>query len=302
MKPLFSGNWWRASDYEIRHGRIHPSRDATIESYDPWDAFHQRGELASWSPPFSSLIEMASGWSWRRSPRTGQLVCEPLGDPEKAEVIDWCRAHGLLGSLPHVVESVRIGRNLLRYLGGASWRAEVIAWSETDPPEDLSIRSVSREIEMYDDADLWRRCFRDFQSRGPLLQPDQQDFWRRYAEPLEWFIDDAITLSEGVRAVTAEGKPTVEGVDILNALASDISISLDVTTGVPVRRTNAKSLIAQFALMAIDSAVGQRLVECASESCFEIFATTRKNQRFHSRRCQMRELMKKNRDEGETEG
>src|SRR5262249_10105607 len=35
--------WWRFSDYQLRGGRIFPTRGATLEAYDPWAQAHAEG-------------------------------------------------------------------------------------------------------------------------------------------------------------------------------------------------------------------------------------------------------------------
>ena len=108
-----AGGWWfRAEAYEIRDGLIRPAAGAKIDLYDPW-AQHvpaprrrrvsdARGLAGAEERPYQALLRLAH---MLRDPVTG-IVTETLSRRQEDALLEWCRENGLLGILPHQVETV----------------------------------------------------------------------------------------------------------------------------------------------------------------------------------------------------
>jgi hypothetical protein len=107
VNQIQGGLWWRFDRYEVRAGYIRPAPGASLQEYDPWQEFgpnrtHSRRDVA---PPYQSLLALLDAVSIQ--PGSSET---PLGFTPKSEtkVLNWCANHGLLGVLPHRVQSVTL--------------------------------------------------------------------------------------------------------------------------------------------------------------------------------------------------
>lgn len=107
-----AGRWSRFTGYEVRDGYIRPAPGATLETYDPWEAFEaSRAARASELPAYVQLIELAKriekGAEGRRqlvstgTPGRGEVAVPMYSDEDKRAIERWCSSWGLLGILPH---------------------------------------------------------------------------------------------------------------------------------------------------------------------------------------------------------
>ena len=141
---LIEGRWWKFSRYQLVEGYVEPAPGATLESYNPWDAYDESKLQTGGQPPYQSLLSLLSEvgadyskghWAYAEikggkpvfragigvSPvKTGGALAESVPHdlfdytrqlallPYDAfdRITDWCSNHGLLGILPHLAESV----------------------------------------------------------------------------------------------------------------------------------------------------------------------------------------------------
>lgn len=105
MDRIQAAYWWRFSKYEIRNEAICPAEGATLEPYDPWEAFEdaRAGNQPSGQgkriiePPYRQLFSVV-----RENKKKKQVTYDD------ALIIDWCSRFGLLGILPHRVHSITL--------------------------------------------------------------------------------------------------------------------------------------------------------------------------------------------------
>ena len=93
--------WPRFSRYQIRDGRIAPTRSAKIEWYDPWQEYREARAKRE-QPPYLSLVSLyehlkpklrAIGWTGKESrSRLLDLPGEICDD-----ILSWSSRYGLLG-------------------------------------------------------------------------------------------------------------------------------------------------------------------------------------------------------------
>jgi hypothetical protein len=105
--------------------------------------------------------------------------------------------------------------------------------------------------------------------------PAMPGFWKLYCEPVEVFLSAAIAVAESIRAATPPPRAKKrrrnvnvgafdEGIGMLNGLLGTVSPSIYRTKrGVIEQRWVAPSLIATFAMMALQDATGHVVRLCA---------------------------------------
>lgn len=99
--------WCRASAYEVRAGTIVPAPGARFERYAPWEAYLEARRLESGEGeksmgrrpdlvpgPYVDLLRLAKDLP------TDVPPAKRLARKTEAQVLAWCREHGLLGLLP----------------------------------------------------------------------------------------------------------------------------------------------------------------------------------------------------------
>src|SRR6266581_4208348 len=114
-RNLWSGGWWRFSEYEIHDGAIKPARNAKFERYDPWEIYGTSEWNTTISRPYQSLMGLVLSLgavfdehtvTWRL--RNKRFIEGSLTSDEQAEVLDWCSRFGLLGILPHLAVTIQL--------------------------------------------------------------------------------------------------------------------------------------------------------------------------------------------------
>jgi hypothetical protein len=103
---LWSGGWWRFDKYEIRDGWIGPAPNATLEWYDPWEAYHRSRLETGVAPPYQHLLDLALSLGAEWDSELGWILDQDLlerdFESQKHELLlDWCNRFRLLGILPH---------------------------------------------------------------------------------------------------------------------------------------------------------------------------------------------------------
>jgi hypothetical protein len=104
MVEVQAGVWWRFTAYECREGSIRPAQGATLEPYDPWQAYRaaQAGRKTRPSP-YQPLLDLLDGITYRPVGEQGYPALTPESEQQ---VLQWCATYGLLGVLPHRVRMV----------------------------------------------------------------------------------------------------------------------------------------------------------------------------------------------------
>jgi uncharacterized C2H2 Zn-finger protein len=119
QEHLWSGGWWRFTNYELRDDTILAPEGTKLEWYDPWEIYRASLYDSGTARPYQSLLALALSladpndtWPWRID--YGSLR-------ENAwKVLDWCSKFGLLGILPHEAHRIAVPA---RFISGTDRRA-----------------------------------------------------------------------------------------------------------------------------------------------------------------------------------
>jgi hypothetical protein len=319
---LVAGRWYRFDHYEIHDGIVRPATEAKGEWYDPWTDFRPARSGRS-EPPYVGLVGLAdpngaaAGW--------------------EDQVTEWCAAHGLLGILHqrslHAVLAPRVwssdaedgitwreySRSRRFYWGlkcGARWESLVHFWDPMPQPRPYVLTTdigVSSAYWGYREEPLSRAWGRFFPhvpaAEAEIYQypnPQSDDFWRSYGEPIDDFMTGARALRSAVEGLAKVARPATTwqeeadrereisvGWQDLNKLLSAVNPVLQFTDGEKPRlEWDAPSLLAHFALMVLlDVAEDRRLYRCAA--CNRIAVAKSREASYCSDTC--RERMQKRR-------
>lgn len=113
-----SGEWFRWSAYDLNCGIIVPAEGATLEKYDPWDAFRENeGRYRTVEQPYAPLLDLGRELSSLEERGIHPSICwnvnflsEPQRGPRNeadAAILGWVNKHGLLGILPVTTSEIR---------------------------------------------------------------------------------------------------------------------------------------------------------------------------------------------------
>lgn len=226
-----TGDWWRATRYEVVDGVIRPASDSRIERYDPWALYRRtRAKGHEFQPPYADLTDLGLELSTSRE------------NAEK-QIVGWCRTYGLLGLLPHQVRMATLSpRWAVREVPGLAmpvpeqvqlfrlhngWRRRrtmipvnqdvdlaapdcdrgqlvsraiaPVAWARTGViRQDLRSAEISSEsVRM-----TFGRFFPGVESGDaddfPYPAPLSEEFWRAYGEPYDDFLDGLQCFAEAM--------------------------------------------------------------------------------------------------------
>ncbi len=232
-----TGDWWRATRYEVVEGIIRPASGSRIERYDPWVLYRRtRAKGHEFQPPYADLTDLCIELSSSRE------------DAEK-QIVGWCRRYGLLGLLPHQVRMARLSPRwaereieglampvpeqvqLFRLHNGWRRRRTVIPVNEIvdlAAPDCQRGRLVSRTLapEAWARIEVIRQDLRSAEISGESVRetfgrffagvasdeaedfaypaPLSDEFWRTYGEPYEDFLDGLQCFTEAVSMLEAQ--------------------------------------------------------------------------------------------------
>jgi hypothetical protein len=114
MQPIdfSSGNWYRASKYEVIDGCIVPATNATFTVYSPWAKQSGTNQSPHITRAYQSLLELAEKLETSPPlPPPRSLALQPLqggSSPGERLILQWCSKFGLLGILPTIAIAVRL--------------------------------------------------------------------------------------------------------------------------------------------------------------------------------------------------
>lgn len=306
QNQLFGDYWWRFSRYEILDGYIRPAKGASLERYRPWleyDALKGKGSVPR---PYSGLVELSrefdehsSGWE--------------LTDKEESLILDWCNTHGLLGVLLHQVEMVLM-RDRESELGwrrytrtARGWTREETNLRRTEHPRrpGVWLRTLGTfRWEFEPLSRTWSRFFPEVPKdqcetfRYPL--PSSDEFWKRYAEPVDAFLNAAHQIRRAVKDLSGielsdktskQDKYAWQNAQTaMHSLTSTVRYLLyPKDRGKYGLGWNCDSLLSVLAMMAtLDLAQG-RILSC--RRCKRLFASQASQARYCSTRCRHSEQM-----------
>jgi hypothetical protein len=284
------GLWWRFNRYEIRDGCIHPARGASLKSFDPWAECESRDGNIDF-PPYLQLAELVREIPADRSP--SPVPPEQWSPELQRNILKWCGRYGLLGLLPHTTLSARFGSWCVTRIGG-EWSESTRPWSP-GPFEPQWAEVIEDDfgegVEVGDDHGWWY-YFPDVSkvergegnASGPTLRlvPTSGEFWKWYAEPLEYFIRIACFFEHAIRVIgDPSGNPVVEhrGEELtrdkalarLTAYANCVSVGLteDTKDGSFTQIWRSPSLLGHLSMQAIQNLLGERrIINCRCGATF----------------------------------
>ena len=107
IDTLMIGTWWRAASYEVREGRVTPTKGAAITEFNPWAEYKpviqktvtNQDDKSSAPRPYLRLVDLIE--SLRSIDPEGDTLA--LDGESKERICEWCSENGLLGLLPHEV-------------------------------------------------------------------------------------------------------------------------------------------------------------------------------------------------------
>ncbi len=247
-----------------------PSEGAVLHHVDPWNKWKWKKDGRTPVPPYIELTAAVSVL-----PTDGMSL--DYGSPSQdliAEIRTWCRTWGLLGLLPHWIVVASLGP-IMMCRDGDRWQSRRTEFEPWDSPQQFEIvtgiagPTALRQRDRFWDffptldrkAELSREDFR--------LVPFSMTFWEHYCEPIDWFLEAAVSFSNAIRAITGDSEnPIVEhggrhldrkgGLDRLTAMASGVSPVVTMNdAGEIVSGWRAPSLLAHLAMQAIQDIVGE---------------------------------------------
>ena len=345
-----SGVWHRWSSYDLLNGVIVAAKGAELVEYDPWNAFRSNaGKYRAVEQPYIPLLELhrgladaeARGIRPSRTPMHRRHLKDPIIGPRtRADelILKWCNEHGLLGLVPVLSCSIRLGQGLHHFRDGGQWFTAIISqhntgfatitkrWLETgahstpSKTEDRAQQSVtwlnwqSHEYEekCLEHIELFLRpVWKDEALNAP--RPNTREFWNCYGEPLDEFTYWCEMFARAVDYLSQWESGKANGDDswhdvqrshwLLSGLAQSAAHSF---TFKPERNTvdearMSAGLLASYALMFLwDKMEGRRALRCSN--CHRYFVSDEHRARYCSRRCRNTAQSRRYRAKKETSG
>ena len=341
MHELIRGRWWRASCYEFTEGRITPATGSSGAWFDPWAQYElvQRrtirhdGAKTAVARPYLSLVNLID-----RLQSTTPDEPLPLDDESRMRVLEWCSRNGLLGILLQEVREAVLPDPTRRYGFARLIRAHD-GWLER-PVRPRRVFGTARksstgnvmrsECTIYSEpivfraplgtdgteaeplTQTWNRFFPDHVDRVSL--PGTDDFWGRYGEPIQRFLDAGEMFSRVVRTLAQSETPPADpeatppadpedderdrddesderdrarALRTLNALSSTVvQVAHARHDGDYAYHWTSPSLLASYAQMLKQDIVSYRLVSCAA--CDHIWVARSAKAKYCSDACSWR--------------
>ncbi len=194
----------------------------------------------------------------------------------------------------HITDLKRRGQPLSRAESQAEaspdpdWpiREPGVVWEKWDDPMEPGLPKRKERLD-----EEWVSYFPTVQRRQaqtyPYPRPLSEDFWQLYAEPVPLFMTHALRLRTAVLFLAEKMPHTIAGgLDILQGLLTSISPTLELCKDGSLRqRWVAPSLLASFAMMALQDQIGgdRSILEC--ENCKRLFTSTNYQARYCTDKC-----------------
>ena len=354
---LQESEWWRFERYELKGGKVCPAPNAKGENYSPW-ATYESGKLTTKGrSPYTELLTLVSVLGLSPPDNYDSLLGQGSADVESCmkkkwsadqigAILTWCSKWGLLGLLPHRVSRIALSENAklsnygyvdprLRTLGSDAtlhdygWvhqRLNGVWESHLHGPAEhpsVIVSNPTFEVRSLTEA-VWPYFPSVPKNRAESFQyprPQSREFWRRYAEPVEEFLQWAAIFAHEVARMSpkfvaensaraAKARTLLPGHRIppplndrtvhlstlpqMNALVEPIGQFVGWSDDYSeIRlRWRSPSLISWFALMAIhDTRAGTRVEAC--RACSQVFSTNSYQALYCSEGCAWRDRKRK---------
>ncbi len=257
-------------------------------------------------PQAARKVELAAYWG-----RPG----DELEDAEEPTLIptlcdhsrdgaQWVRNIWQPPTRTHITDLKRRGQPLSRAESHAEASSDLdwpisepgVVWEKWDDPMEPGLPMPKERLD-----EEWVSYFPTVPRRQAQTylypRPLSEDFWHLYAEPVPRFMTHALRLKFALQFLT-EKKPRsmAEGLDILQGLLNSISLTAKLSKDYSLRqRWSAPSLLASFAMMALQDLTAESLLEC--KTCKRLFTSTHPNAAYCTPRCRKRADMRRFRNE-----
>ncbi len=150
-----------------------------------------------------------------------------------------------------------------------------VVWEKWDDPMEPGLPKPKKRLD-----EEWVSYFptvpRQQAQTYPYPRPLSEDFWQLYAEPVPLFMTHALRLRTAFQFLAEKMPHTIAGgLDTLKGLLTSISPTLELCKDGSLRqRWSAPSLLASFAMMALQDQIGgdRSILEC--ETCEKVFTST----------------------------
>jgi hypothetical protein len=305
---LFDDLWVKFSEYvTMEDGRIRPASGATMSRYEPWDDYASPTGKEARTQPYHSLLKLGDVAD----------VHSSGSDEFRRATREFAREHGLLGILPHQLETIILPqrpsdenspafpfKQTVYVPTTTGWESEPIFTAKPNEPDDFTKRPgaftrTGFEMTWQPLEDLCARFFPDLDPAS-LPRPLSKEFWAKYSEPLDLVWSAALQFRDAIEDARISPSPNRRqqlALTHLQELTVPVRFDLHIDElGKRTLRWVSHSLLAAFAMMAKLDLAQNRLLRCARPDCQVYFVTQSKAAKYHNTQCrklvQMREYWK----------
>lgn len=323
------GRWFRAGAYQVIDGSIRPQ--GRVETYDPWPTYPTLvgdAESQSMSSELLNLVEYLEKTHGDWALEQGRLSEDAV-----TLVTTWCAKYGLLGVLPHRVQTivlpalaVRVGPEgppvpeiRIAWRAGGEWMRDAVRYPDVEKSSGRPWRAGERVPSvgaMPKPYVILHDGFSGFGKRAsvsvlmpffpalhgdvenpaplPLPLPFEERFMQEYSEPLRDFTAAARTFADAVRPMGADP-------EALRALVAPVNPAGVLVSGDTFEwRWSSTSLLGTLGLMALlDEARDCPLWRCEWSRCGKVFARRVRGKRYccrtHQKNAEMARFRSKSR-------
>jgi predicted nucleic acid-binding Zn ribbon protein len=284
MPPLARSNWWsgqwfRFSRYDLRHGRIRPAHGSQMEIYRPWAEYESSRRLTLGTPPYMSLVNFVeelfepttTGWGVIHLSTDYSHAVK--NDHVRKRIADWSSRHGLLGFLPQRLADL-----------GTSFGGLVGRWfgsNESLTPEQHVAQVWRNQTIVLNQT--WPKWEQGFVGTAVMWE---SSFWRSYGEPVFDWVEWALLFWQMVKFVAdplTNNQNRTYGFEFL----SDQQRSAGRIFGIGADNSLDPifpSLMAMFVFMFVQDLIAhKRLITCAL--CGRSSMTSAYQAQYCSQRC-----------------
>jgi hypothetical protein len=327
-----NGTWQRWKRYDLVNGVIVPAPGSPRpKKYDPWDQFRANaGKYRTVAQPYLPLLELNRNLQKAKSegirpsdpgyhPRhLAQPIVGPKTDADRL-ILDWCNAHGLLGLVSVLSDSIRLSQTFSHFRRGGQWftRSESVDAGVTQRRVETGRRSSQPRVRnnakqsvtwlnwMFQDYEeknidhlelYFRPVWKEGQPPLSVPRPNSQEFWNQYGEPIREFAYwcevfglsvDYMSQWEPTKAEDESAKYAVmQSHWLLTGLAQSAETSFRFRperNQLDEARVSA-GLLGSYALMFLwDRADGRRALRC--QNCDRYFISDEQRALYCSPKC-----------------
>lgn len=323
-----AGGWFKADAYRVVDGTIRPQ--GRVETYDPWPTYPTLDGDAESQSVSSELLNLVE----HLEKTHGEWALEQgrLSEDAVTLVTNWCAKYGLLGVLPHRIQTIVLPAVTVRVEGqrtpvpeiriawraGGEWMRDAVRYPEVRTSSGApwvvgeqvpSVKPMPNPYVILHDGFCG---FGKPASVSVLLPffpalhgapgrpvslplPFERRFLEEYSEPLRDFIAAAKAFADAVRPMQADP-------EALRALVAPVNpAGVRVSGDTFEWRWSSTSLLGTLGVMALlDEARDCPLGRCEWASCRKVFARRVRGKRYCCRTHQKNAEMARFRSKGRT--